>query len=150
MGIVQHIIIGIRCFIYIFWFKLFVAFRLVCRIQKADTPRAGRLGRRKAGRLGTVGPAEWNADRFLRAGQKRHSSLPGHREQLSRTLFFRKHEQAKPHVNRMREQSPWLTSCLSAVYMRDEKRSLFLAADQWTVAYFVFVNPFHARHVRER
>ena len=30
-----------------------------------------------------------------------------------------------------------------------EKRSFFLAADQWTVAFLVSVNPFHARHVRE-
>ena len=49
----------------------------------------------------------------------------------------------------MREQNPRSTSGLSAVYNRGEKRSLFLAADQWTVAFFVFVIPFHARHVRE-
>ena len=35
------------------------------------------------------------------------------------------------------------------VYPRDEPRSSFLAADQWTGAFFVFVNLFHARYVRE-
>ena len=35
-----------------------------------------------------------------------------------------------------------------AVYQRDEKRSLFLAANQWTVTFFVYKR-FHARHVRE-
>ena len=49
----------------------------------------------------------------------------------------------------MREQNQRLTTGLSAVYQRDEKRSSFLAADQWTDAYFVFVNPFYARHVQE-
>ena len=107
---------------------------MTCRIQNPDTPRAGRVGRRTAGRLGTAGPAEWNADGFLRAGHNRHSCPPGHREQLSRTSL-RKHEQAKSYVNRMREQSPRLTTDLSAVYQRDEKRSLFLAAEQWTDAY---------------
>ena len=37
---------------------------------------------------------------------------------------------------------------LSALYQRDEKRSFSLAADQWTIVFFVSVNPFHARHVR--
>ena len=35
------------------------------------------------------------------------------------------------------------------VCQRDEERFVFLAADQWTDAYFDFVNPFHARHVWE-
>ena len=38
-------------------------------------------------------------------------------------------------VNRMREQNQRMTSGLSAVYPRDEKRSLFLAADTWTDAF---------------
>ena len=36
------------------------------------------------------------------------------------------------------------------VYKQDEERSLFLAAEQWNEAFFVFVNLFHARHVREQ
>ena len=40
-------------------------------------------------------------------------------------------------------------SGLCPVYHRDENCSLFLAADQSTGAFFVSVNPFHARHVRE-
>ena len=47
------------------------------------------------------------------------------------------------------EQNQRLTTGLSAVYHRDEKRALFLAAGQWNGAFFVSVNPFHARHVRE-
>ena len=35
----------------------------------------------------------------------------------------------------MGEQNPRLTSGLSPVYQQDEKRSLFLAADQWNDAY---------------
>ena len=35
----------------------------------------------------------------------------------------------------MEEQSPRLTTRSSAVYHRDEKRSLFLAADQWNDAF---------------
>ena len=44
---------------------------------------------------------------------------------------------------------PRFITGLSAVYHRNEKRSLFLAADQWTEAVRVPVNPFRARHVRE-
>ena len=53
-----------------------------CRIQNPDTPRAGRVGRRTAGRLGGAGPAGWDADRFVRAGHNCLSCLPGHRRQL--------------------------------------------------------------------
>ena len=35
----------------------------------------------------------------------------------------------------MEEHNEWLTSGLSAVYQPDEKRSLFLAASQWTDAF---------------
>ena len=42
--------------------------------------------------------------------------------------------------------SPRFLRGFSAVYKRDEKRSFFLAADQWTIAFFVLVNPFHARN----
>ena len=35
----------------------------------------------------------------------------------------------------MEEQNPRLTRGLSAVYHRDEKHSLFLAADQWNDAF---------------
>ena len=48
----------------------------------------------------------------------------------------------------MREQNQRLTAGLSTFYQRDEKRPWFLAADQWTDAYFDAVNPFHASHVR--
>ena len=41
-----------------------------------------------------------------------------------------------------------LTCGLTAVYHRDRERSSLLAVDQCTAAYFVSVNPFHARHVR--
>ena len=47
------------------------------------------------------------------------------------------------------EQNQRLTRGLSPIYQRGEKRSLFLAADQWNDAFFVSVNPFHAMHVRE-
>ena len=50
-------------------------------------------------------------------------------------MSLQKHEQAKSYVNRMREQNPRLTTGLSAVYHQDEKRSSFLAVDQWTDAY---------------
>ena len=39
----------------------------ICRIQNPDTPRAGRIGRRMAGRLGGAGPAGWDADGLVRA-----------------------------------------------------------------------------------
>ena len=38
---------------------------------------------------------------------------------------------------------------LCVVYPRDDGRSSFRAADQWTDVFFVFVNLFHARHVQE-
>ena len=39
---------------------------------------------------------------------------------------------------------------MSGNFLRlEEKRSVFLAANQWHTAYLYFVNPFHARHVRE-
>ena len=51
----------------------------------------------------------------------------------------------------MEEQNPRLKTGLSAVYPREDGRSSFLAADPWTDAYFsLYVNAFHARHVRER
>ena len=37
----------------------------------------------------------------------------------------------------------------SAVYQQDCERSSFLVGNQWPDAFFVFVNPFHARHVEE-
>ena len=48
---------------------------------------------------------------------------------------LRKHEQANSYVNRMQEQNHRLTTGLRPVYHRDEKRPLFLAADQCTDAY---------------
>ena len=39
--------------------------------------------------------------------------------------------------------------CLSAVYQQEEKRSLFLAADQWTDVVDFFVKPSNARHIVE-
>ena len=42
-----------------------------------------------------------------------------------------------------------LIRCLSAVYHRDPERSFFLAADQWTDAFLLFVNLLHAMHVRK-
>ena len=54
----------------------------------------------------------------------------------------KKREQAKFNVKRMREQNQQLKSGLEAVYLRDEKRSLFLAADQWTDAFFGLCKPF--------
>ena len=51
--------------------------QFTCRIQNTDTPRAGRVGRRMAERLGGAGPAGWDADGFVRAGHNRPSSLQG-------------------------------------------------------------------------
>ena len=50
---------------------------------------------------------------------------------------------------RMEEQNPRLTTGSSAVCQQDRERSSFLAAGHCTDAYFVFVNPFHAKRVRE-
>ena len=47
---------------------------------------------------------------------------------------FRKHEQTKSYVNRKRKT----TSGRQPVYPRDERRSLFLAADHWNYAYLLF------------
>ena len=47
------------------------------------------------------------------------------------------------------DQNQQLTTSLSAVYHQDDKRSLFLAAEQWNDFFLVSVNPFYARHVRE-
>ena len=49
----------------------------------------------------------------------------------------------------MEEQNQRLKTGLSAVYQQDEKSALFLVAEQWNEALFVFVYPCHARHVRE-
>ena len=54
----------------------------IFRIQNPDTPRADRVGRRTAGRLGAAGLAEWYADRFVRAGHNCPSCPLGHRRQL--------------------------------------------------------------------
>ena len=47
------------------------------------------------------------------------------------------------------EQNDLLTTNLSAVFHQDEKRALCLAAEQWTDAFCISVNPSHARHVPE-
>ena len=72
---------------------------VTCRTQNPDTPRAVRVGRRKAGRLGGAGPAGWDADGFVRAGHNRPSFPPGHRIQLSCTSL-RKYEHGNSYVNR--------------------------------------------------
>ena len=41
----------------------------------------------------------------------------------------------KSYTNRWRNKNPRLNRGSSAVYLRDKKRSLFLAADQWTDAF---------------
>ena len=95
-------------------------------------PRAGRVGA-PGGTTGR-GRAGRDADRTVRPGDKRPSHPLRHRiNDAEMTLL--KHGQAKSYVNRTREQNPRLTTGLSAVYHRDEKRSSFLAADQRTDAF---------------
>ena len=116
-----------------------------CRVQNPDIQRAGRVGAHggAAGRS----RAGLDANRTVRPGDKGPSYPPRHLRQVAGTSLL-KHVEAKSYVNRMRKQNKTLTTGLPAAYNWDEKRSVFLAADQWTDA-FLYLYSFHARHVQE-
>ena len=111
---------------------------ITCRIQNPDIPRAGRVGAHGgvAGR-GRAGP---DANRTVRPGDKLPAYSPKHRRQVAGTSL-QEHVQAKSYLNRWRNKARgrqpvhnWFIRGICALYQRDEKRSFFLAADQWTVA----------------
>ena len=106
----------------------------ICRVQNPDIPRAGVGAHGGAAGRGRAG---LDANRNVRPGNNGDSrTLQGiEKNCLNVRTSPQKHEQAKSYLNRMWEQNFRLTRGLSAVYHRDEKRSLFLAADQWTVAF---------------
>ena len=89
------------------------------------TDGSGQGGARRGGGAGR-GEAARDAGGSVCPGNNRPSCFLGHRRQLSWTSL-RKHEQTKSYVNRIGGSPP-------AVYQRDDDRSSFLAADNWTHA----------------
>ena len=115
-----------------------------CRIQDPNIPRAGRVGAAHGG----AGPGRTGRRRIGSSWKQPSLVLP----RASSTYVLNASPGARTSeilCKPVEEPNPLLTSGLSAVYPRDDGRSSFLAADQWTGANCVFVNLFHARHVRE-
>ena len=118
-----------------------------CRIRNPDTPRAGRVGAHGGVASGTG--CQQNGSPRRQASHVPSKASKTRRLNVSpeaRTSEFL----CKPMEEQKPAQDRRFIRGSSAVWQRDEKRSLFLAADQWTDAFFVSVNPFHAKHVRKR
>ena len=115
-----------------------------CRIQNPDTPRAGRVGRRTAGRL-RGGPGRIRRRRVC-SRRTQPSLVPS---RASKTTVLNSPSEARTSeilCKPMEEQSPRLTRSLSP-----GREALFVPGC-WPMyqRLFVFVNPCHARHVREK
>ena len=112
-----------------------------CRTQNPDIPRAGRVG--APGGVAGRGRARLGANRTIRPGKK--STVPSKRSK-KRRFIVSSEARTREILCKPAKQNNRLTTVISAVYHRDEKRALFLAAGQWNDT---FLFPFHARHVRE-
>ena len=79
------------------------------------------------------GRARLNANRTIRPGNKGQPNLQG----IEKIRFNVSPEARTSETlcKPIEEQNQRLTRGLPPVYERDEKRSLFLAADQWTEAF---------------
>ena len=114
-----------------------------------DIPRGGRGGTAHGGAAGRGGAGRGMARRAARrwvvgGGNNRPSCPLENRRPLSWT-YFRRHEQTKSHLNRIREHDNRLTTGLSA-----GPRQLFVPGC-WSLDRCLFVPAFvfHAPHVRE-
>ena len=103
-----------------------------CLGQKSDVPQAGRVGAHV--RVAGWGRACPYANRTVRLGDNPFSYFRKHRTHAAQTSPQR-HKKIKILCKPVEEQSPQLTIGSSAVYQLDEKRSFFLAADKWIVAF---------------
>ena len=79
-----------------------------CRIQNPNTPRASRVGRRTAWRLGGACPAGWDADVFVRTGKNR--LVPSWASKTTVPSISSKARTREILCKSLREQSPRLTS----------------------------------------
>ena len=119
---------------------------VTCRLQNPDIPRAVRVGAH--GGVAGRGRAGVNANRTVRnCSPRRQASLAP--SKASKTCRLNEPPEARTSeilCKPMEEQNPRLTRGsspvhprflrgLSAVYQWDEKRSFFLAADQWSNAF---------------
>ena len=122
---------------------------LTCRVQNPDILRAGRVGAYSG--VAGWGRAGMFANKTVRLGNNIYSHSPKHRRHVVSTSS-QKHEQAKSYVNRWRNKArgrqpfhPRFITGLSA-----KREALFVAGCRPVKRrLFIFVNPFHARHVRE-
>ena len=79
-----------------------ILFKPTCRIQNPDIPRADRVG--EPGGAAGRGRARLGANRTVRLGNKGSSYFQKHRRYVASTSL-EKHEQAKFHLNRRRNQT---------------------------------------------
>ena len=116
---------------------------VTCRVQNPDIPRAGRVGAhggsgRGARRGGGAESGRTGCQQNI-SPRRRPSLVPSKASNSRRLNGFpeaRTSEiKCKPNAGTKSPIDPRLTRGLSPVYHRDEKRSLFLAADQWTDAF---------------
>ena len=88
-------------------------YKITCRVQNPNLPRAGRGGAAHGGAAGRGGVgrirAELNADGSVRPGDNRPVCLLGHRRQLLCMILW-KHEQTKSYVNRWVNKNVRLTT----------------------------------------
>ena len=106
-----------------------------CRVQNPDKPRAGRVGAH-GGVAGRTGCQQNCSPR----GQA--SPVPPKASETRRLNVSPEARTSEILCKPMEEQNPRLTRGSSAVYRRDERRSLFLAAYQWTDGFLFLQNLF--------
>ena len=119
-----------------------------CRVQNPDIPRAGRYGAAHGGTARPGGDGQHRTPTTGLFAQEITNTLIPRRGKNDFLGVFWKNEQWKPYVNRWRKKTavdPRLITGLTA-----GRKALFLPGCQPVERrLFVFVNPYHARNVRE-
>ena len=116
--------------------KRFTGLQLETPVESKTRTYHGRVGtgRRTAGRRGGAGPGR-TGRRQIGSPRIQPSPLPSKASNTPVLNVSSGSRTSEMLCKPVGEQSPRWTRVGSAVYQRDEKRSSFLAADQWTVAF---------------
>ena len=121
-----------------------------CRIQNPDIPQAGRVGA-PGGAAGRA-LARLSSNKIIRPRNKKFT-VPSKASKKCRLASLQKHEQAKSYVNRQRNKISGRPAvyhrCITGLSAGREARFV-PGCRPVERRLFVFVNLFHARHVREQ
>ena len=110
-------------------------YQITRRVQNPDIPQPGRDGAALGGTAGRGRGGDGagrDADRSIRAEDNRPSYLPRRLKNTLLGVFLE--ARTKETLCKPMEQNKRLTTVFSAFYPRDDGRSSFLVADQYTVA----------------